>query len=416
MLKSVRKLTYSIAIILLTSLLVLYGIFKKKKPFPTSLIFSLSPNQVFDGKSPENLVASFREERFRLFFNSERPLIQVRSFRLFKTSDSRFTFDITQRLITSHLKRVHYKALVKGVLNSFLNVSNGAELSLSQIKELTLDASLCALLSSKLDVKFDLITTQSTLTKLPFYFENLSKANRIMVWYSSNNKPMTFVGEQDYINWNPKYVDFFIDKHLVWDKDDVKFLATFGIVKVSAVGSIVLQPKVLAEKRNDTFVISYYDITPVAPKYNYLMGNHENFYSELDAIGDLMQFSEYVKDLTNKFGRTVKVRIKPKRPYSRVHSTKYIKYLSGITKELGIEVLEPNKNLYEVISESDLIIATPWTSPAIIAKEVFSNSVFFCSRKEGWNIPPEYRGVKVLKSSSQLLEFSTLKILDKFSD
>jgi polysaccharide biosynthesis PFTS motif protein len=98
-----------------------------------------------------------------------------------------------------------------------------------------------------------------------------------------------------------------------------------------------------------------------------------------------------------------------------VHSKKYIEQIIKSSREHQIELLSPNENLYKVVSQSDLVIATPWTSPAVLAKEMALNSVFFAIRSTDWELPNEYEGIRVIKSLSELTVFINLDIRKKFN-
>ena len=119
-------------------------------------------------------------------------------------------------------------------------------------------------------------------------------------------------------------------------------------------------------------------------------------------------------NLNGAFANKVQVRIKPKRAYSQMHSKKYITKIMEHSRQHQIEILSPNANLYEIISQSDLVIATPWTSPAVLAKELATNSVFFTIRAAEWDLPAEYEGIRVINSCGELTEYVNLGIQKKF--
>ena len=50
--------------------------------------------------------------------------------------------------------------------------------------------------------------------------------------------------------------------------------------------------------------------------------------------------------------------------------------------------MSPNQNLYDLISNSRLVIGFPFTSPVIIGQELNKPSVFYCSSKL---LKPQYK-------------------------
>jgi polysaccharide biosynthesis PFTS motif protein len=184
---------------------------------------------------------------------------------------------------------------------------------------------------------------------------------------------------------------------------------------VYAIGPILFQTKIVAERSTNNYIITFFDVTPFAPSNDWIVGTQENFYSERDALGDFEAFKKLSADLLKSYVNEVKVRIKPKRTYNPVHSKKYIEQIIKSSREHQIELLSPNENLYKVVSQSDLVIATPWTSPAVLAKEMALNSVFFAIRSTDWELPNEYEGIRVIKSLSELTVFINLDIRKKFN-
>jgi len=412
---ALKQITFGVIILITTLAVTFHGSFKKKSNFPTAVIFSLSLDQVFYENSTRDLFASIGEKRFSEFFENENPLIQVRSLRTILARKRNVTIDATLNLVSNCLIRAHYPSLIKEIFKSLLTIRASKNHSLFEFKKMTLDSSFCKIIIRDDRVKIDFVTTNSMLSRLPYFFESPIKGRRVALWYSTNNEPMTFRGVPTPTNWNIDEINSRIDTHLVWTNDDVKFLKSLGISSVYSVGSILFQPKPINREKREVFTITYFDITPLSPRNYWIVGSHELFNSEANALSDLCNFIEFSNRLFEKFGHRVEVRIKPKRASSRKRSEKYIAKITEIAGKGEIKILDAGINLYQTVYESDLVIATPWTSPAILAKELSVLSVFFSTRNEDWELPPVYRGLKVLKSQPALLEFATTHIGDKFS-
>ena len=46
-----------------------------------------------------------------------------------------------------------------------------------------------------------------------------------------------------------------------------------------------------------------------------------------------------------------------------------------------IDIIDSRKNLYDLISNSKLVIGFPFTSPVVIGQELNKPSIFYCSSK-----------------------------------
>lgn len=396
------------------SLLVLIcGLFRSKSRIPSSIVFSLTSEQVFGNKKIEDLLTSLKEKRFQNHFKVGNLLIEVHSIRSLLVRDNFLTIDAPVFLLSKCVKISHYPAFLMEVFRSVFVFRDQGFLNLREMKRLVFDLALYNVLDQRLYPEIDLVTTNSSLNKLPFAFESPLKGRRVMVWYSSNSKPLIYREEQQSLGWDIGAVKKGIDSHLVWTKYDVAFLESLGIFSAHAIGPILFQPEVVAERSAHNYVITYFNVTPFAPSNDWIIGNQENFYSERNALGDLEGIEKLYACLLDTFGSKIRVRIKPKRSYSSKHSEKYIAKLVEHSRGQRIELLSHNANLYEVVSQSDLVVATPWTSPAVLAKEMSLHSVYFAIRGADWDLPSEYEGIRVFKSSDELMEYVVMDIQKK---
>jgi polysaccharide biosynthesis PFTS motif protein len=395
--------------------ILIFGLCRSKSKVPSSIVFSLTSEQVFRGKGIENLLTSLREKRFQDFFQASNLLIEVRSIKSLLVHNKSITIDAPFFLLTRCVKKEHYQFFMMKVLRSVIMFRNQELSGLKEVKRSVFDLAVYEVLYQYLYAEFDLVTTNSSLKKLPLAFECPVRGRRVMVWYSTNSKPMYFRGKQQRLNWDISSVKKGLDLHLVWTKNEVAFLESLGFNNSHAIGPILFQTQSLAERNNDKYVITYFDVTPLAPSNYWILGTQENYYSEQDALGDLEAIVKLSDDLMDTFDKKVKVRIKPKRAYSPMHSKKYITKLIEYSQELRIELVNPDSNLYEVVSQSDLVIATPWSSPAVLAKEMSLNSIFFAIRVADWHHPYEYEGIRVINSLNELAAYVNLGIQKKFN-
>ena len=418
-LRSYRRALQNVSVLMFlvaASLLVMiYGLFRTKSRIPSSIVFSLTSEQVFQSSNIDDVLNTLKEKRFQDHFRADNPLIEVRSIKSLLERNKMITIDAPLFLLIRCVKRSHYGFLLMNVFSSVSLFRNQEFLGLKNMKRVVLDQAVFKVLHQDFYTEFDLVTTNSSIKKLPIAFECPLKGRRVMVWYSTNSKPINFRANQQGLGWDIGAVKNGLDSHLVWTKYDVNFLKSLGIYNVYAIGPILFQTKIVAERSTNNYIITFFDVTPFAPGNDWIVGTQEDFYSERDALGDFEAFKKLSADLLKSYVNEVKVRIKPKRTYNPVHSKKYIEQIIKSCREHQIELLSPNENLYKVVSQSDLVIATPWTSPAVLAKEMALNSVFFAIRSTDWELPNEYEGIRVIKSLSELTVFINLDIRKKFN-
>jgi len=413
--RALQNLSVLIFIVAASLLVMIYGLLRSKSRIPSSVVLSLTSEQVFQSSNIKDVLTSLKEKRFQDHFRADNPLIEVRSIKSLLVRNKMVTIDAPLFLLIWCVKRRHYGSLLMKVFKSVSLFRNQELLSLKDMKRVVLDQAVFEILHQDLYSEFDLVTTNSSIKKLPFAFECPLKGRRVMVWYSTNSKPVNFRGNQQSLGWDIGAVNNSLDSHLVWTKYDVTFLKSLGIHNVYAIGPILFQAQIVAERSTHNYVITFFDVTPLAPSNDWIVGTQENFYSEQDALGDFEAFKKLSADLLKSYVNEVKVRIKPKRAYNLMHSKKYIEQIIESCREHQIELLSPNENLYKVVSQSDLVIATPWTSPAVLAKEMAFNSVFFAIRSTDWELPNEYEGIRVIKSLSELTAYINLDIRKKFN-
>jgi hypothetical protein len=87
----------------------------------------------------------------------------------------------------------------------------------------------------------------------------------------------------------------------------------------------------------------------------------------------------------------------------KYHSKRYLAEIRENHRSGKVKLLNPSENLYKVVSESDLIISTPYSSPATLAKELHVNVVYFATNRDNWILPKEYDRIKIFTSASELV-------------
>lgn len=401
-----HKLHYNVNLLMLLTILffiVILGMTRKKVRFPTSILFSLSASQVFDNTSIPELLKELNSNRFKSYFNAEHVLIEVRSIKSLILCNKQITFDATIFLIMNCLKIRYYPNLIKNIIKIALNSKQN--LNFKSFKREVLDATVFRILKNEMVVNLDLITTNSSLSLLPKAMEHNFNGKRIMLWYSTNSRIFKHRKANIGLSWRVQDIQEFVDLHLVWNESECDFLKSIGITNVFPVGSILFQNRLTATKSNSCFKVTIFDVTPISIARQSQLRIEHNFLSEEKMLKDLRALLHITDSFQKKYGNYIEFRLKPKRRYTKYHSKKYLAEIRESHRSGKIKLLNPSENLYKLVSESDLVISTPYTSPATLAKELHVDVVYFATNRDNWILPKEHDGIKIFTSASELMIF-----------
>jgi hypothetical protein len=389
------------------AVMLLVGFFCKRGDSPTALIYSLTPDQVYFNSTPEQVLRFFREDRFSSLANFDKPLVEVRTLKTLLHRNPNFTFDAPLHILCRVLYRRDYSKVFRLANSDISGITNSSSLKIRKFKEKKFDPILYAMVFSKQSTKIDLITTQTSLFKIQEVFKYSHEQKKIMAWYSTNSKPIYALDDLNRDGINVDAFKDFINEHWVWNQEDVEFLQSNGIDRVIPVGPIVFQDKVVVGNDPEKFVITYFDVTP-------LQGS-TGFYSEKNVMAVLNHVLKLGEIISQKYPNKTIICIKPKRQYFAYHSKGYIATIKTTAKMGKIRFLSPSSNLYETITKSDLVIAIPFTSPALIAKELKVKQYFISTGIEGWDLPESSSGVDVVSHFPDLLDIVEAEIRRKFN-
>ena len=97
-------------------------------------------------------------------------------------------------------------------------------------------------------------------------------------------------------------------------------------------------------------------------------------------IGDIV---DTVKNLELETGRKIRIHLKPKRERHVKNDSTYLDLISNLSKNSrGIRIIKPDENMYKMISESNLSIVIPYSSPAYVADSLGVPSIYFDPTKK----------------------------------
>lgn len=387
--------------------IMLVGLILKRKKGPTAIVYSLTPDQIYSNSSPAQIIRFLKEERFASLANFEKPLIEVRSLKTMFFYNPSFTFDVPTYILCKVLKRRGYLRILNEIIEKITSLEKSTDSTFRKFKETTFDPILYTHFFAQEAETVDLFTTQTSMFKVPIAFKYASSQKKIMAWYSTNSKPIYAKNDLQRLGIRIDAFRDYISEHWVWNENEINFLQSNGVENVIAVGPVIFNDKIIGERDPEKFVITYFDVTPI-------QGN-EGFYSEVNTISVLDSILKVCEVLNDKYPNRLVLQIKPKRKYYHFHSKNYVSSIKKYSKMKKLKLLEPTANLYKTVSKSDLVLAIPFTSPALIAKELYINSYFVSVGIEGWDVPLTSSGVDVVFQLDELITKVQTEILRKFN-
>jgi len=200
-----------------------------------------------------------------------------------------------------------------------------------------------------------------------------------MLWYSDNSASKYkdhLLSKSDFSAYGLAPVDC----HYVWTKEFSSFLSQFTKALVRDVGSILfyesenfdrLDNGILSITHKSTDVLVF-DVVPFEEP------NNHDYYTKSRAFAFLLGI-QHLREEYQRLGSVVqpKFAIKHKRKLQPSHSKEYSVLVNSLIRPQGNwEKIPEDSNIYSLIKSARLIVAPPFTSPALVAKELGVPSCF----------------------------------------
>ena len=374
------------------------------------LIYSLTKDQAIRNRSVKSLNA-FLKSRGVINNSKTLVLIEIRKILWNKNYEkTRTTIDIPLRIYADNFTMIKKINCWISMCNRFYKImqlqrSNG---SVSLIlKEYIFDEIVYTTLSS-INIE-KLITTPSNIAYQPLIFEYKNmRVKKLMIWYASNAVSIKYKKDNlERFAINPAIYNYMrIDEHWVWTKKHKQFLAKHTDAKILVKQSLMFYDAEEDGSSKRSYDIVIFDVTPFSDKK---ISNNSIFTSS-EMIRFINESLECVVMLNKKYGLNYKVHLKHKRKMTKDHSSHYSKFIDKKIRNKEISVVGPNQNLYDLITNSRLVIGFPFTSPVIIGEELDKPSVFYCSSKL---IKPQYKvqNILFLNTKDSLFSYMEKKLV-----
>lgn len=175
--------------------------------------------------------------------------------------------------------------------------------------------------------------------------------------------PPIFFGYEA-MNW-PRY--------LVWDEYQADFVwqAVGREAHIDIVGPIWFQSSALEMPQLDRPGIAIFDITPRRWSAYCILGLDNEFYTP--AVAN--PFLEHISDAARKYG--LLMLWKRKRNIGRVAHPHYRRLADRLAEQSHVVLIEPDISAIRVIESSVAVVSMPFTSTALIAREMGKPSIYY---------------------------------------
>lgn len=382
---------------------------EKKKRKSLAIFLSLSIDQILNEGSTIGFEDFILEKRFPFADNCDEILVVIpnKVGRKINSSNTRFRFLSLFELI--QFSRLDLRLLILTLFEVIRNPrykTSYREFSKRKavrgiISDLLITTSIVSIEQKKFDIKF-LVGTNSFLSSgLPTVFSlNTLKSTRIIIWYSINSIPIVKRGEQPRNYLHEDFV-YKVDEHFVWDKYQKADLESRGVARATVKKSMVFIAKDSSPEnipRIPSFKVTFFDVTPFK-EYD------DGFYSTRAAIRTLEELIRNLVLLEQEELEDLELYLKPKRPYVPAHSKSYLQFVEESVSSGKIKWLTPNANIYDVIEQSRVVLTPPFSSPAIIARELGVPCAFYFLPESNWLLPKSHHGIEVLTEVQSLHKF-----------
>ena len=162
--------------------------------------------------------------------------------------------------------------------------------------------------------------------------------------------------------------------YLVWDSYQANFIKRWisKYQNIYIVGSIWFSSsaKDFPELSNKKF-FAVFDVQPVRDSFFQILGQSTGFY--IPEVANL--FIKDISEVVFHFGHNIL--FKRKRNIDRILHKKYWKVIFELTKLDSFLSLDPDIPAYRVIEQSEVVISMPFTSTALIGRELGKPSIFY---------------------------------------
>jgi polysaccharide biosynthesis PFTS motif protein len=188
---------------------------------------------------------------------------------------------------------------------------------------------------------------------------------------------------------------------MVWDEYQADFVrrAVGEAANVSVVGPVWFQEGTLDLPTLPPASVAIFDVEPHRPSRYQILGMTQEYFVPETAT----QFLIDAHDAIRRYGGTMV--LKRKRPIGRLRNRKYTKVINDLRDSPHFTAIDPETAAVRVIQSCAAVISMPFTSTALLGRQLAKPSVFYDPRGVVQKDDRAAHGIQVLSGPGELQEW-----------
>jgi len=204
-------------------------------------------------------------------------------------------------------------------------------------------------------------------------YEAEKKGSKITIYFYSTNNEGFKRPDGNYGRPHFGYLAMNWSHYLVWDHYQANTIRRWVGERpiVSVVGPIWFHSGGIKLPTLSSKAIAVFDVQPFRDSFYKSFGFDFDYYTPTTAIQFLSDIQVVLARCGSQFI------FKPKRNIGRKVHPKYVQFIRKLTERPGFVSLDPDASAFQVIKNCVAVISIPFTSTALIAKELGKPSVYY---------------------------------------
>ena len=145
--------------------------------------------------------------------------------------------------------------------------------------------------------------------------------------------------------------------------------------------------------------ISIFDVTPLEEYINFILlpdDDYRNYKNAINFLNDIYE-AAILFDFTIFWKR--------KRNFHIIHNNKYIEFCNEFSERNGVITVDPDASAFKVINECDICISLPFTSTALIAKDLKKKTIYYDPSGLLFMDDRGAQGIQIINKKSELINY-----------
>ena len=229
----------------------------------------------------------------------------------------------------------------------------------------------------------NVVITNTNYARQPLWMTDApDRRHRLhIVWYSvSASNPLVYK-DDPIVGVFPLVPLLRADEMWFWTQGQADFYCGLGVAgKAHVVGPVMwylAEQPARSRPTQKEYQVAVFDVTPTNPTFARAYGLPFNYYDARNVAAFIEDIVFAQRAAEAALGRPVAVILKNKRMHAGIHDDDYLSLIRDLSRAEGpIRLVPPETNLFTLISESDLTVVIPFSSPAYVANHLGVGAIY----------------------------------------